>query len=296
MRPGHSAANAASGASLGRLARARAVIAPIVKRYLRPRASRRLDGYGRCSVCGYVGVFVANGWTLPADFTRELESQRLVDAFVRRESSWCRKCGASLRVRRIADVLLEHYASSATSLVELVGEPSFRRLRIAEINSIGAAHGVLAGHPRLTYAEYPEEDLMRLSHGDATFDLLLTSDTLEHVPDYRRALSETRRVLRVGGRHVFTVPLVPSRQETVVRAAADASGARIDYCPPQYHGRASGPFAILGRARNDYLTYSDFGLDIVAVLREVGFSAELHFYDDSDPDSDTALVLCAEAS
>jgi len=37
------------------------------------------------------------------------------------------------------------------------------------------------------------EDICRLTYADASFDLVLSSDTLEHVPDFRAALRETRR-------------------------------------------------------------------------------------------------------
>ena len=41
---------------------------------------------------------------------------------------------------------------------------------------------------------------------DATFDLVLISEVLEHVPDTAHLLLEVRRVLRPGGRLLVTVP------------------------------------------------------------------------------------------
>jgi hypothetical protein len=239
-------------------------------------------------------VFTVNSWILPTDFAQELGTQELVDAFTRRESSWCRRCGANLRVRRMADVLLHHYAVQATTLVQLIEEEPFGHLRIAEINGIGAAHEFLARHPGVAYTEYPEEDLTRLSYGDAEFDLVLTADTLEHVPEYHQALLETRRVLRVGGRHVFTIPVVPTRGETVVRATRDSSGTLVHHLPPLYHGRSAGPYRILG-GRSDFLAYTDFGLDVLQLLKTVGFDPELHFHNEENPESDTALVFCGRA-
>jgi SAM-dependent methyltransferase len=245
---------------------------------LRPPADRRRDEHDRCSVCGATGRFRFNSWILPPDMVRDLGDA--VDEFRRRESLWCASCGASLRVRRLADVLVEHYADRASTLAELVEEDRFTALKVAEINSIGTAHDVLARHPRLTYSEYPEEDLAALSFGDASFDLVLTSDTLEHVPDWRRALRETRRVLRPGGRHVFTVPAVPSRAATVSR----------DGLPPQYHAQASGLLRLLSRgAREDMLAYTDFGMDLAEHLRAAGFEAEVH-------GDGAAIVFCARAA
>ena len=127
-------------------------------------------------------------------------------------------------------------------------------------------HPFLAAHPRLAYSEYPEEDLMALSYSDGRFDLVLTSDTLEHVPDPRVALRETRRVLKSGGRHVLTVPLDPRRARTRLRAGL----------PEQHHGRGGGPFSLVTR-QADMLAHTDFGADVPDLLREAGFEPETYF-------------------
>ena len=130
-----------------------------------------------------------NGWVLSRDLRR-----RYGAALADRESRFCQHCGCSLRVRRIAEVLVWLYGTGAATLAELVREDAFRALRIAEINSIGRMHPFLAEAPGLVHVEYPQEDIQALSWEDGTFDLVLTSETLEHVPDPRLALRETRRV------------------------------------------------------------------------------------------------------
>lgn len=228
--------------------------------HLRPPGDRRGDRTGSCSVCGADTRFVRNSWVLPRDFARTAP-----EGFADRESLLCASCGSSKRVRILADVLLEHYTDEAQSIAGLVEEERFRLLDIAELNSIGRMHPLLTLLPRLTYAEYPEQDIQALTYPDAAFDLVLTSETLEHVPDFRRALVETRRVLRSGGRHVFTVPLDPRLERTRSREGMT----------PMYHGRGGGPFALVTR-RDDMLVYTDFGLDVPDLLREAGFEAEVH--------------------
>ncbi len=229
--------------------------------HLRRPGDRRGDTRGLCAVCGAETRFVRNSWILPADLAREWPRE-----FVDRESQLCAECGSNRRVRRIAEVLVSLYGENARSVAELAREEPFRRLAIAEINSIGRMHAFLADHPRLSYSEYPEEDLMKLSYPDASFDLVLTSDTLEHVPDPRLALRETRRVLRPGGRHVFTVPHDPRRERTRSREGL----------PAQHHGRGGGPYALVTR-QADMVAYTDFGTDVEEILREAGFDPETFF-------------------
>lgn len=274
---------------------------------LRPPADRARDQAGVCSICGAEGSFVFNSWILPPELKRALAEPALLEAFAARESLFCRSCGSNLRVRRLADVLIEHYGEGATTLAALVEEPRFRSLDIAEINSIGLLHAFLARVPGLAYSEFRpgaspgevvdgvrNEDISGLSYDDASFDLVLTSDTLEHVSDLPAALRETRRVLRPGGRHVFTVPLVPSRPVSETRARIDDDGELRHNLPPQYHGRGSGPFRVVSR-KGDLLAFTDVGMDVCDRLRETGFEPEIHFLRSDSPDADVAVVLCATA-
>lgn len=50
-----------------------------------------------------------------------------------------------------------------------------------------------------------------LPFADASFDLVVACDVIEHVEDDRRVFSELRRVLKPGGRLIFSVPLHPAR-------------------------------------------------------------------------------------
>ena len=249
-------------------------------RVLRPPGDRRRDERGRCSACGAETRFVFNSWLLPPD--ADDEWGEWAEEFARRETMICSGCSATLRVRRLAEVLVAHYGLGAGCLAELVEEPGFRELDVAEVNSIGAVHPLLARLPKLRYSEYgaatvPSEDLTSLSYDAASLDLVLTSETLEHVPDWPRALAETRRVLRPGGRHVFTVPLVPTRQAT------EDVGDR-----GWHHARGRGPFRLVGR-HGDMLVRTEFGRDLLDSLRHERFEPELHF------EGDAASVVCARA-
>lgn len=53
-------------------------------------------------------------------------------------------------------------------------------------------------------------DAMRLPFQEASFDLVIALDILEHLPDDAAALCEVHRVLKPGGRILATVPAYPS--------------------------------------------------------------------------------------
>lgn len=50
------------------------------------------------------------------------------------------------------------------------------------------------------------QDIQSLSYAASEFDTVISSETIEHVPDSRRALSELVRVLKPGGRLFLTTP------------------------------------------------------------------------------------------
>jgi SAM-dependent methyltransferase len=207
---------------------------------------------------------------------------RLAEALARKESLECARCGAKLRTRRLARVLLDRHPigsppAPARSVREWASHPEARSLRIAEINRVEGLHDALAGLPGLAYSEYREgaapgssvggircEDLTALSYPDASFDLVLTSETLEHVPDLAAALGEIRRVLRPGGRHLFTVPMLPEVPRTFPRASIRPDGTVEHHATPIAH-----PGGDAG-----YPVFTEFGSDLPDLLRDAGFRVE----------------------
>ncbi len=49
-------------------------------------------------------------------------------------------------------------------------------------------------------------DITRLPYGDATFDLVICSEVLEHIPNHHQAMAEIIRVLKPGCQLVVSVP------------------------------------------------------------------------------------------
>lgn len=280
-----------------------------VLRHVRPLADRRRDEYGWCNVCGFESRLAFNSWVIPRDQVLGREGGNEQNAYIRREGMFCRKCRSSLRVRSITQALLDLYGRDARSLVELVKDDEFRALDVAEINPIGSAeslHRVLTRLPRLAFSSYRDpkrlgqriggvrnEDMCNLTYPDAAFDLVLSSDTLEHVPDYVAALRETRRVLRPNGRHIFTVPVIASRRTTLRRAHYDGEGRLIHDMPPLYHGRGAGLYRYLP-VGEDLLTFTEFGRDLSEHLQSVGFEARVMGATDELDQTGAAWVFSAK--
>ncbi|GEM_PF-241309 len=85
------------------------------------------------------------------------------------------------------------------------------RLRILEVNEAGTLTPFLSRAPGHRLVRFPEVDLHALPFPDGTFDLVVHSDTLEHVERPVRALEECKRVLVAGGFCAFTIPVVIGR-------------------------------------------------------------------------------------
>jgi 2-polyprenyl-3-methyl-5-hydroxy-6-metoxy-1,4-benzoquinol methylase len=239
---------------------------------------------GYCVICGHEASFwfsevitpqLKNAWSI---------TDEIADAFNRRESEICSFCGGSLRVRRLCAALMQTFSERSgrvyNSFSDLLEDDEFRHLRIGEINACGALHNYLKQHPNLSYSEYVPgvargaeyngircEDLQGLTYPNDFFDIVLTSDTLEHVPDPEQAFNEIYRVLKPTGIHLFTVPVIPSQGATI-RRARFVNGERRFLLSPAYHGCWG---------RDDMLVFTDFGMDILEKLKLVGFATDILF-------------------
>lgn len=235
-------------------------------------------GLSECIVCGRrvrLTRIPAMWKDLAVEWSLDSEVYELID---QREGIRCPMCGANWRVRQLARVLMEDiltpYSIRASSFARLVRHPVVQQLRIAEINSVAGLHPFLDRLPDLHYSEYgsldpdtPSEDLMCLSYPRDHFDYVLTSDTLEHVPDFDRALAEIRRVLKPGGKHIFNIPVIWGRN---TRQRANIVDGTVKFLlPPSYH---AGPRP----NQEDYLVFNEFGGDVLERMRRLGFGVSVH--------------------
>src|SRR6202023_1840527 len=131
-------------------------------------------------------------------------------------------CGVHLGSSALAAAILwwVHWDGSFQSWV--ARKPS---LRVLEINKAGDLTPWLEQLANHQLVEYPDVDMQELPFADDQWDLILHSDTLEHVDDPRAALIECRRVMVPSGAMCFTIPIIAGRLSR-----------RRDHMPPSYHG------------------------------------------------------------
>ena len=193
----------------------------------------RIDRRG-CIHCGcphfeqaaVIDDSLASAWELSGRERRWLDQ---------REGHRCRDCAMSKRVRMLLWTIRRRCRPGS-------------ELRILHLNQTNALGPALEGLGSVTETLYRSdqplgsriggcfnEDMSRLSFEDNRFDLAVHSETLEHLPDYRRALDEVRRVLQPGGIQVYTVPLLFSRA-TRQRMTLDESGRLVSQLSPSFHG------------------------------------------------------------
>lgn len=243
----------------------------------------RFQGYlyhqGRCNVCGQQTSFF---YTVSALYREELS---------------CGNCLTSSRYRSIARGILravkELTGIAADSLVELIEVDTDQRLKIYDtqpafyvrthaypIPDILARCPWIEVHSSLYRPQQPfgetlgdnltNQNLEALTFADGSFDIVVTSDVMEHIRLDFPAHREIRRVLRRGGVYLFTVPHFRDRFETYYRVAVtDPKNPAKDVflTEKEFHGDVNSPD---GKA----LSYRSYGTDLDETLKEIGLSVE----------------------
>ncbi len=105
------------------------------------------------------------------------------------------------------------------------------------------------------------QNLEQMTFPNASFELFIASDVLEHVTAPDAALAEIGRVLKKGGIMIMTFPMRNFLVEpTKVRARLNADGSIEHLTEPEIHGN---PFDESGS-----LVFTDFGYDIHKAMAE----------------------------
>lgn len=215
-----------------------------------------LESDGYCSTCDEQVHFTANNaW--------------LRDHFV------CSKCGSIPRERALMQVIEQLY-------------PNWRDLTIHESSPGNRGASIRLKNECKNYISsqyFPNkelgkshlgmqcENLEKLTFEDESVDLHITQDVMEHIFCPEKAFSEIARTLKLGGAHIFTVPLVNKMSPSKVRSKLLNDGS-IQYVQPAvYHGN---PIDAQGS-----LVTMDWGYDIARFIFDAsGLFTHIIYIDD----------------
>lgn len=213
-----------------------------------------------------------------------------------RETLQCRHCFASMRQRTLAHTLLQvigNINAVAAGDIEHLAKTGIGALQVLDTDAFSAISTILQAQPsvyRCSYLpdrEWGEEispryfniDLQAISFPDNFFDVVLSSDVMEHVRNCRAAHEEIHRILKPGGTYIFTVPFEKSCTGNI-ELVDTSTDKDVFLCPPQYHGD---PLS------GGILAYRIFGWGLLEELRAVGFETEYQEVTD-----DLALILAGD--
>ena len=224
-------------------------IANLTKQYwARPGAAAKspapiLQNPGYCTTCDREVQFVAR------------------DAWLR-DHYLCSNCGSLPRERALM-LVIESYFPKWRSVTIHESSPSDRGAskRLArECSRYVPSHLFPDQTPGTVHDGVRCENLEALTFADASIDLHVTQDVMEHVLQPARIFREIARTLKSGGAHVFTVPMVNKGAPSRVRARLDSRGEISHLEPPVYHGN---PISDAGS-----LVTVDWGFDICRHIHE----------------------------
>lgn len=207
---------------------------------------------GSCPVCGgmefeqrpVLGEALISAWQLSPDEAAYIDQQ---------QGHLCLACQSNLRSRTLAAALMNHFSFVGTLRDFCATSRYARSLRLLELNEAGHLSPWLASLCRHTLARYPDVDMQSLPYADASWEVVLHSDVLEHVADPLRGLQECRRVLAPGGVLLYTIPIVHGR----------LSRSRQSL-PHSYHGAP-------GQVQTDWQVHTEYGADFWLQPMSVGF-------------------------
>lgn len=222
---------------------------------------------GICPVCG--GGELSIDQVLWPDLINTWQLSEYETSYINRQQGLhCKACYNNLRAMGLSAAILQEFQFRGT--LEQFCE-SFSDIKILEINTAGNLTPYFNKLNSHKLIKYPEYDMLNLDIESESFDLVIHSDTLEHVPNPVIGLAECRRVLRNNGMCIFTVPIIVDRM----------TRSRIGLVP-SYHGQSGVP-------AEDQVVCTEFGVDIWKTVLKSGFrSCEIFSFE-----YPAALVLIA---
>jgi SAM-dependent methyltransferase len=197
-----------------------------------------------------------------------------------RETLCCKSCGASMRDRQMAIGLLlviaERLGQSERDLHAYRQRPR-GNLTILDTDSFSSINRVLRGLPGYTHSQFRPElgkgeilpdgsanvNLLDIPFQAGTFDVIMTSDVMEHVAEDEQAHREIFRCLAPKGTYIFTVPYDPCLMGNRTLAQRTSKTMSHFLIEKHLHGDP--------HANSGILAYRIYGQQLMDDLREIGY-------------------------
>ena len=225
---------------------------------VRPRTKNKSSEFSNCPGCNanLFGQGPAISGQLASEWGLNPIELQLLE---RQQGFYCQNCGCNLRSMTLMESILEHFNFNG-SFADFVISKHTKRLKVLEMNEAGGLNKYLNHIPGHLLASYPSVDLQNLPYDERSFDVIIHSDTLEHVPNPKKALSECRRVLKKDGACFYTIPiLIDRRTRNRIGEINSYHGIPLDCANPSEHP-------------NRYLVHQEYGCDAWTEALEAGFS------------------------
>lgn len=231
-------------------------LANILNEEFKKSGQKTLFKKGFCSLCKE-----------EVDLFYDLESSDLENINFR-ERLWCPKCYSSNRMRASFSIIdeitgdktgLNIYCQEQVTLFfqqiqKLYGKTS--TVTGSEFFGFDVPGGKIIDGIR-------SENALDLSFEDNSFDIIISNDVYEHIPDIEKAFSEAYRTLKTGGYLVYTVPFSAGLDKSELRAKIE-NGDVVLLKEKQIHGNPM--------SKEGSLVFYDFGWDILSMQKDIGYS------------------------
>ena len=193
------------------------------------------------------------------------------------ESYQCPACGMNSRMRAMYEFIDRNFSDSKKVYIQEAVTSSFK----AYEKYFGCANIMASeflGNDKICGEKYDHngheimhQDCTKLSFDDNTFDLIISQDVLEHIPDTKQALFELFRVIKPNGAAVIMIPFFRGSSKSRMLAKIKESG-QYEYLayPPEIHGNPLGEGS---------LAFWHHGWEFLEIMRTCGFSdVKIHCY------------------
>jgi hypothetical protein len=230
----------------------------IERELAQPHASFTTSGF--CFVCRKRTQFLSS-WELAYDAGDHLEMNW-------REHLQCPRCHMNNRMRASIHLLMAMIAPPKESQIYTTEQSGplytylhkrFPRLQGSEFVQDAALMSENSSK------KLHHEDLTQLSFPTHSFDVILSLDVLEHIPDYRGAFCECSRTLKSAGKMLFSVPFEANSARNQIRAELRSNGTIEYLLRPEYHDDPRNP--------EGCLCFQHFGWEMLEEMKQAGFSS-----------------------